>query len=154
MADVGKAHDLQRDLGIQDKRVPQWLVPNGNTTRPDILLVHKNINQVPTQGPLPPGTKVTVVEVTYRPDHDTDAAQERKQSQHQETIGRLTQHGYDVEYQIWDIGHTGVIPDRLTEYTQRLGIDDPDKLMLDLHFNSVSHLSKTVQCRRIEERKA
>jgi hypothetical protein len=88
------------------------------------------------------------VEVGYRSDYDPNGRKyQEKLMQHHQTITRLKRH-YNVDYQVWDIGHTGVLPSRLLEQARRLGVEDPDKLMLDIHVASVRYAHIIIQERR------
>jgi hypothetical protein len=155
LADVG-SKDKLAPLQIYDKRVPQWLLPTVATqSRPDILMVHRPMHEcIVTKPQSPPkGTKITIIEVTVTGDYDIDKnAAGRKQQQHQQLKTSLEAHGYVVEYQVWDIGHTGMIPRKLITYSSQLGIEDPHTLMTDLHKIAVDTALTIVQTRRLLER--
>jgi hypothetical protein len=82
-------------------------------SRFDIAMLHKR--EVDTvNGVTPaPGTHLTAIEIGYRSDYDPDLNKlEEKRLQHAPTCQALGRH-YNIDYQIWDVGHTGMIPKRL-----------------------------------------
>jgi hypothetical protein len=85
----------------------------GIPSRFDIAMLHKRGVDV-TDGVTPAnGTRFTAIEIGYRSDYDPELKKlAEKQLQHMPTCQALAQH-YNVDYQVWDIGHTGMIPKRL-----------------------------------------
>jgi hypothetical protein len=155
VADVGSKDKLE-PLNIRDKRVPHRLVSSlGKTSRPDILIVHMPLYQcTSTSAQAPPrGTKITIVEVTFTSDYGIDKkVAEHKLQQHLALKTALEAQGYEVEYQVWDIGHTGMIPQKLATYAASLGIDNSTNLLTNLHTIAVEHALKIVHARRSLER--
>jgi hypothetical protein len=158
MADVG-CPDKLRALGVRDKRPPPWLIPAQQTTdtvfsRPDVLVVHVPIDTGELDKPmLPAGTKITIVEVGYRNDFDLDGKKRaEKLTQHANLQQELQRQGSDVDYQVWDIGFTGILPDCLVAQASRLGIDDPDALLHQIHQIAVEHAKLIVAERRAMEK--
>jgi hypothetical protein len=155
LADVGSKAKLA-PLQIYDKRVPQWLLPCADRfSRPDILMVHLPMPKYLSATPPPPprGTKITIIEVTVTNDYDIDnKTAQKKLQQHQQLKAALQNRGYVVEYQVWDIGHTGMIPKKLSTFSSQIGIEHPDDLMNDLHKIAVDSALNIVQTRRLLER--
>jgi hypothetical protein len=122
MADVGCPEKL-RALGVHDKRIPAWLIPQHNDmlSRADVLVVHIPIDKDDLDTPmLPAGTKITIVEVGYRNDFDLDGKKRaEKLAQHANLQQELQQRGFHVDYQVWDIGFTGILPDTLMAQATR-----------------------------------
>jgi ribonuclease HI len=155
MADVGCPEKL-RALGVHDKRIPAWLIPQHNNmlSRADVLVVHIPIDKDDLDTPmLPAGTKITIVEVGYRNDFDLDGKKRaEKLAQHANLQQELQQRGFDVDYQVWDIGFTGILPDTLMAQATRLGIADPDALLHQIHQIAVEHAKFIVMERRAMEK--
>jgi hypothetical protein len=148
IADVGSKERLE-PLGITEKVIPEWILPGGRAiSRLDIVMPHIISTNIMPKRRLRAGLKVTAIELGFRPDHDPDSRKLReKQLQHHETTERLRQR-YDVDYQVWDIGYTGIIPQRLCEQAKRLGVADVPSLMKELHALAIDHAHMIVQQRR------
>jgi hypothetical protein len=137
LADVGSMDKF----GITCKRIPQWMMPIGADTpsRFDIAMLHKRGVDVINGVTPAAGTSLTAIEVGFRSDYDPDLKKvAEKQLQHAPTCQALGQH-YSLDYQIWDIGHTGMIPKRLRTQATRLGITNVDKRLKELHTIAVQH---------------
>jgi ribonuclease HI len=140
IADVGSMEKLA-PLGIVHKRIPDWMMPGGADapSRFDIAMLHKRDLDV-IDGVTPASQSTfTTVEIGYRSDYDPDLKKlAEKQLQHAPTCAALGKH-YKLDYQIWDIGHTGMSPKRLREQAIRLGVSDVDKLLKEIHTIALQH---------------
>jgi ribonuclease HI len=177
LADAGTAATLN-PLGVEDKRIPSWLLqglpaesrPEAAPTRPDILIVHATPTQLAAtystgghkrgrqQAPaVSSATNITIVELTYQSDHDpcgVPSHRDRpKQQQHVATVLLLTQAGFKVDYQVWGLGRMGVVYKEQRQAAERLGIEQPQRLLQKLHVHAVTSLHKIVQARRQLERR-
>ena len=152
LADVGSVEKLT-PFGVTHKRIPQWMMPAGAATpsRFDIAMLHKREIDV-TDGVMPAiGTTFTTLEIGYRSDYDPDLNKlAEKQLQHAPTCEALSKN-YKVDYQIWDIGHTGMIPKRLRDQATRLGVSNVDKLLKEIHTIAVQHALYIIHERRAKE---
>jgi hypothetical protein len=82
-------------------------------SRFDIAMIDTRAVDFDTARPPPAGTTITAIEIGYRSDYDPELRKlAEKQEQHAETCAALRQR-YNLDYQVWDIGHTGMIPSRL-----------------------------------------
>ena len=164
IADVGSLEKLE-PLMITEKRIPTWILPNGGNggttgnssvsaaaSRIDIVMPHVPTHRVPLKGRLLKGTKITAIEVGFRGDHDpNDTKLAEKMAQHQTTCTALRRL-YELDYQVWDIGYTGVIPARLLDHAKALGVSNPRKLLRELHRIAIEHAHLIVSERRHLER--
>ena len=155
LADVGSMDKLAT-YGITHKRIPQWMVPAGAAASPsrfDIAMLHKREHDIKDGGTLPAhGTNLTAIEIGYRPDYDPQLTKlAEKQLQHAPTCAILARQ-YNLDYQIWDIGHTGMIPKRLRAQATRLGVTNVDKLLKEIHTIAVQHALYIIHERRAKER--
>jgi hypothetical protein len=134
MADVGNKATLA-ELQVQHKRVWDWLLPNdkdlGNYSRPDIVVAHLPCQADVQNSPKPAaGTILTLIEIGYRSDFDVEGKKlDEKREQHRALEKALADAGYQVNYQVWDIGYTGVMSDRLLGYAKDLGIEKPKQVI-------------------------
>jgi hypothetical protein len=72
---------------------------------------------------------LTTIEIGFRSDYDPDLKKVAEQQlQHAPTCEALGRH-YNLDYQIWNIGHTGMMPKRLRAQATRLGVTNVDKLL-------------------------
>jgi hypothetical protein len=152
IADVGSMDKLA-PYGITEKRIPQWMMPTATlASRLDIAMVHTRAVDVNAAKLPRAGTMITAIEIGYRSDYDPELRKmAEKQEQHVPTCDGLRQR-YTVDYQIWDIGHTGMIPKRLREQATRLGVANVDKLLKDIHRIAVEHALLLVHDRRAKEK--
>jgi hypothetical protein len=148
IADVGSKERLE-PFGITEKVIPEWILPGGRAmSRLDIVMPHVLTANVVPKRRLRKGLKVTAIELGFRADHDPEGRKIlEKQRQHQDTTERL-QRRYDVDYQVWDIGYTGIIPQRMCEQAKRLGVANVPRLMKELHAIAIEHAHMIVQQRR------
>jgi hypothetical protein len=141
-ADVGQESELQTEFGVASKSLPAELVPPANELEPrghqptkfDIVLLHteaSGVHPALTWLDIPARTDMTAVEIGFRTDYDRGRKLLQKQEQHAHTCSRLRRH-YNLSYQIWDIGYTGMLPSRLRLYAKNLGVPDPDRLLRDI----------------------
>jgi hypothetical protein len=153
LADVGSVEKLA-PFGVTHKRIPQWMMPAGAAppSRFDIAMLHTREIDI-TDGVMPAtGTTFTTVEIGYRSDYDPDLNKlAEKQLQHAPTCEALGRN-YKVDYQIWDIGHTGMIPKRLRDQATRLGVNNVDKLLKEVHTIAVQHALYIIHERRAKEK--
>ena len=153
LADVGSMDKLAT-YGITHKRIPQWMMPAGAEapSRFDIAMIHKRELDI-HEGITPAhGTNLTAIEIGYRSDYDPDLTKlAEKRMQHAPTCDVLAQH-YIMDYQVWDIGHTGMIPKRLRAQATRLGVTNVDKLLKEIHTIAVQHALYIIHERRAKER--
>jgi ribonuclease HI len=167
VADVGNAQTLG-ELGVTDKTIPAWMLPQGfSPTRVDITLTEIDraaSNMIPRRTRNRPSTAATkgkqtgdqstvrLVEVGYRKDYDPGRTKRvEKLLQHQATMKALTASGWQVDYQVWDIGYTGIIPKDHYQQARRLGVTNPKKLLRDIHKIAVEHALLIMQDRRHQE---
>jgi ribonuclease HI len=161
-ADVGKEHELQTDFDVTSKALPPELIPpaeevdlqDHQPTRFDIVLLHTDpgaVGNMTTWRDIPARTGMTAVEIGFRTDYDKGRKLALKQEQHRHTCSRLRRH-YDLAYQVWDIGYTGMIPARVRLYAKALGVPDPDRLLRDVQAIAIRYAYIIVQNRRHEER--
>jgi ribonuclease HI len=152
LADVGTPSSLE-PLGVKDKRIPRWIIPEeAHTTRVDILMAHVPVHRTPRgTRHLRPGTTIDVVELTYRADHRRNEARAEKEEQHARTLACLRARGYNVRYHIWDISNTGAMTSDLARSAAELGVQDPDALLGALHEHTVAALLGIVTERRQRE---
>jgi hypothetical protein len=154
IADVGSMDKLQT-YGISNKRIPQWMMPNKTPpTRLDIVMVHTRAVDINPTRPLPRGTRVSAIEIGYRSDYDPDLRKFSEKTEQHQTTCELLRRRYDLDYQVWDIGHTGMIPNRLRAQATRLGVANVDKLLRDIHRIAVEHALLLVHERRAKEKEA
>jgi ribonuclease HI len=153
IADVGSMEKLA-PLGIVHKRIPDWMMPVGAAapSRFDIAMLHRRDLDV-IDGVTPASqTPFTTIEIGYRSDYDPDLKKlAEKQLQHAPTCAALGQH-YKLDYQIWDVGHTGMIPKRLREQAIRLGVSNVDKLLKEIHTIALQHALYIMHERRAKEK--
>jgi hypothetical protein len=57
----------------------------------------------------------------------------------------------NLDYQIWDIGHTGMMPKRLRAQATHLGVTNADKLLEEIHTIAVQHALYIMHERRAKE---
>ena len=115
-------------------------------------MVHVPTNVLTHRQHLSEGTRLTGIEVGYRSDYDpTNKKYTEKMMQHSETCTSLRK-TYDLDYQVWDIGYTGMIPLRTRQQAARLGVANVDKLLTDIHRIAIEHAYTIVQDRRNQER--
>ena len=152
IADVG-TYSALRAMDVLHKRLPSWVLPGPPATRFDIVLVHTPACRTPPQHPLPAGTRITAVELGFCHDYDLEGdTLAAKRAQHAHTCDRLRARGYQLDYQIWTIGHTGILPTKLAGYAATLGIQNFDKLADKIHCLAVEHAYSCVHKRRTLER--
>jgi hypothetical protein len=116
--------DKLASYGITHKRIPQWMMPAGADLPSlfDIAMLYKRDVGVIEGVPPANGTNITEIEIGLRSDYDPDLKNvAEKQMQHAPTCEALGQH-YNLDYQIWNIGHTGMMPKRLRAQATRLGV--------------------------------
>jgi hypothetical protein len=157
VADVG-APGLVAGYGVTHTRVPAALLGGEQpASRPDMVIFDlprpAAERHVRRRERCPPGTKVYIVEIGYRDDHDQDGKASLKRQQHQGLERQLRAAGYDVRYQVWDIGHTGVINQRARQQAAALGAARAETVMRDLQHSTVQCLGAVVQARRALERR-
>jgi hypothetical protein len=153
IADVGSMDKLA-PYGVTHKRIPQWMLPANAAvaSRFDIAMIHTRAVDFDTARPPPAGTTITAIEIGYRSDYDPELRKlAEKQEQHAETCDALRQR-YNLDYQVWDIGHTGMIPSRLRAQATRLGVVNVDKLLKEIHCIAIEHALLLVHERRAKER--
>ena len=93
-----------------------------------------------------------MIEIGFRSDYDPEGAKvAEKRAQHAPMAAALAA-WYEVDYQVWDIGHTGMLPNTLKLQAERLGVADPAKLCKELHNIAVEHALLIVNDRRLQER--
>jgi len=137
--------------GLDHSIDPTTPVPPSRLDIAIIHLPHDRVERATTWQQLRETTPLTAVEIGFRSDYDPEGRKyAEKMAQHRHTIARLSQH-YQVDYQIWDIGHTGILPSRLKEQARRLGVVDPDKLLLDIHVASIRYANIILRERRRQE---
>jgi hypothetical protein len=156
IADVG-AKDKLAELDVHDKRVQAWVLGDTETatttTKPDIIVLHiPQQSRIPAT-PLAIGTKVTLVEVGFRNDFDVDGNKlQEKLKQHSQLQETLIQRGFKVDYQVWDIGYTGIMSRRLRTHAVDLGIDKVDSLLQEIHSIAVQQALAVMNARRLQEK--
>jgi hypothetical protein len=101
--------------------------------------------------------RVLIVEVTYHSDHSPcgqpSFRDQPKHEQHAETVKLLQERGYEVDHLVWGLGRMGVAyREPRTAAAQQLGVEQPQRLLQDLHVHAVNMLHKIVQTRRQLER--
>jgi len=95
---------------------------------------------------------MSVIELGYRSDYDPEKRKViQKQQQHNEMVDALRA-WYEVDYQVWDVGHTGMITNSLKLQAQRLGVPDADKLLKDIHRIANEYALHIIHDRRAQER--
>ncbi len=163
-ADVGKEPDLQSDFDVTSKTLPAALVPPASTSEPmhrhqptkfDIVILHTDhaaaSRPTSTWRDIPARTEITAVEIGFRSDYDKGRKILQKQQQHMHTCTRLRRH-YALDYQIWDIGYTGMIPARARAYAKKLGVPDAERLLHDVQAVAIRYAHIIMQNRRQQER--
>jgi hypothetical protein len=76
---------------------------------------------------------------------------EEKRLQHAPTCQALGRH-YNIDYQLWDVGHTGMIPKRLRAQATSIGVKNVDKLLKEVHTIAVQHALYIIHERRSKEK--
>ena len=152
IADVGSMEKLS-PYGITEKRIPLWMMPTKEAaSRFDIAMVHKRASDIVHGTPPARDTTITAIEIGFRSDYDPELKKlSEKQLQHATSCNALRQR-YNLDYQVWDIGHTGMIPSRMRAQAARLGIENVDKLLKDIHCIAVEHALLLVHERRAKEK--
>jgi hypothetical protein len=158
IADVG-SRDKLNELDVHDKRLQTWVLGDAELTstftKPDIIVLHiPQHSRVPTT-PLAIGTKVTLVEVGFRNDYDVDRNKlQEKLQQHSQLQQTLLQRGFEVDYQVWDVGFIGIVSKRLRLHAAALGIENVDSLLQEIHSIAVQQALAILNARRLAEKTA
>lgn len=163
-ADIGKETQLESDFSVSAKCIHDGLVPppadktdgtSRNVSKFDILIMHTRAEITTTSvwRDLPSKTGITAVEIGFRSDYDGGRKLLQKLDQHKHTCARLRTH-YDLNYQVWDIGHTGMLPSRARLYAKHLGVADPNRLLRDVQAIAMHYAHVIMQDRRQQERHA
>jgi hypothetical protein len=93
-----------------------------------------------------------MVELGYRKDYDPHKTKRAEKALQHTNMCKLLATRYNVDYQVWDIGYTGIIPKDLKGMAERLGVANPNKLLKDIHKIAVEHALLIISDRRAQER--